>query len=211
MSEPKSQNISWSTSAVTRLDRERVYGHRSVILWLTGLSGSGKSSIAHRLEKRLTERAAIAYVLDGDNVRHGVTSDLGFSPEDRMENIRRIGEVAKLFVDSGVIILCAFISPLRVQRRRVRELVGKGDFVEVYVRASLAVCEERDPKGLYKKARAGEIPDFTGISAPYETPERSEVTVDTERQSVDESTNQVLAYLDAAGYLPRKTGLARSL
>jgi adenylylsulfate kinase len=202
MSEPKSQNISWSASAVTRRDRERVHGHRSVILWLTGLSGSGKSSIAHSLEQRLTERAALAYVLDGDNVRHGVTSDLGFSPEDRMENIRRIGEVAKLFVDCGVIVLCAFISPLRVQRQRVRELVGKGDFVEVYVRASLAVCEERDPKGLYKKARAGEIPNFTGISAPYEPPERSEVTVDTEHQSVDESTNQVMMYLDAAGYLP---------
>jgi adenylylsulfate kinase len=203
MSEPKSKNISWSRSTVTRLDRERAHGHRAVIVWLTGLSASGKSSIAHRLEQRLTERSAIAYVLDGDNVRHGVSSDLGFSPEDRMENIRRIGEVAKLFVDSGVIVLCAFISPLRVQRQRVRELVSKDDFVEVYVRASLAVCEERDPRGLYKKARAGQILDFTGVSAPYEPPEHSEVTVDTEHQSIDESTDQVLAYLDAAGYLPR--------
>ena len=205
ISEPKSKNISWSASTVTRRERERTHGPRSVILWLTGLSGSGKSSIAHRLEQRLTERNAIAYVLDGDNVRHGISSDLGFSPEDRMENIRRIGEVAKLFVDSGAIIVCAFISPLRLQRQRVRELVGKDDFVELYVRASLAVCEERDPKGLYKKARAGEIPDFTGIGAPYEPPEQPEVTVDTERQDIDESTNQVLEYLDAAGYLPRRS------
>jgi adenylylsulfate kinase len=203
MSEPKSKNIGWSASTVTRQDRERTHGHRSVIVWLTGLSGSGKSSIAHRLEQRLTERSAIAYVLDGDNARHGISSDLGFSPEDRMENIRRVGEIAKLFVDSGAIVLCAFISPLRVQRDRVRQLVGKGDFVELYVRASLAVCEERDPKGLYKKARAGEIPDFTGIGAPYEPPPSPELTVDTEAGSIEESTDQVLAYLDAAGYLPR--------
>jgi adenylyl-sulfate kinase len=199
--EPKSKNITWSASAVTRQDRERTHGQRSVILWLTGLSGSGKSSIAQRLERRLTERNAIAYVLDGDNVRHGISSDLGFSPEDRMENIRRVGEVAKLFVDSGAIVLCAFISPLRVQRERVRELVPAGDFVEVYVRATLAVCEARDPKGLYKKARAGAIADFTGISAPYEEPEHPDITLDTELVSIDDSANRVLEYLAAAGYL----------
>jgi adenylylsulfate kinase len=204
MPEPKSKNISWSESAVTRLERERVHGHRSVILWLTGLSGSGKSSIAHLLEQQLTERNLVAYVLDGDNVRHGISSDLGFSPEDRMENIRRVGEVAKLFVDSGAIVVCAFISPLRIQRQRVRDLVGKDDFVEVYVLASLATCEQRDPKGLYRKARTGQIPDFTGIDAPYEAPEHAEVTVDTEMETLEESASRVMAYLEAAAYVPRK-------
>lgn len=203
MPEPKSKNISWSESAVTRQDRERVHGHRSVILWLTGLSGSGKSSIAHLVEQRLTERNLVAYVLDGDNIRHGVSSDLGFSPEDRMENIRRVGEVARLFVDSGAIVVCAFISPLRIQRQRVRDLVGKDDFVEVYVRASLATCEKRDPKGLYRKARNGQIPDFTGIDAPYEPPERAEVTVDTETETLEESARHVMDYLESAAYVTR--------
>jgi adenylylsulfate kinase len=203
MSKPKSKNIVWSAGTVSRRDRERVHGHRACILWLTGLSGSGKSSIAYRLERRLTERNAIAYVLDGDNVRYGISSDLGFSHDDRTENVRRTGEVAKLFLDAGQIVVCAFISPLRAQRRLVRELVEDGDFVEVYVRASLEVCEARDPKGLYKRARAGEIPDFTGIGAPYEPPESPEVTLDTEHHDVDESTKQLLQYLDRAGCFSR--------
>jgi adenylylsulfate kinase len=203
MPKPKSKNIVWSAGAVTRRDRERVRGHRSCILWLTGLSGSGKSSIAYRLEQRLTEQSALAYVLDGDNVRHGISSDLGFSHDDRNENVRRTGEVAKLFLDSGQIVVCAFISPLRAQRRLVRELVDEGDFVEVCVRASLEVCEARDPKGLYKRARAGEIPDFTGIGSPYEPPENPELTLDTERRGLDESTNELLDYLDRTGYFPR--------
>jgi adenylylsulfate kinase len=203
MPPPKSKNISWSESTVTRLERERIHGHKSVILWLTGLSGSGKSSIARLLEQQLTARNLVSYVLDGDNIRHGVSSDLGFSPDDRMENIRRVGEVAKLFVDSGAIVVCAFISPLRIQRQRVRDLVGKEDFVEVYVRASLATCEKRDPKGLYKKARTGEIPDFTGINAPYEAPEHPELTVDTTSETVEESASQVMAYLEARACVPR--------
>ena len=203
MPKPKSKNIVWSAGTVTRLDRERVHGHRACIVWLTGLSGSGKSSIAYRLEQRLTERNCIAYVLDGDNVRHGISSDLGFSHDDRNENVRRTGEVAKLFLDAGQIVVCAFISPLRAQRRLVRELVREGDFVEVYVRASLEVCEARDPKGLYKRARAGLIADFTGIGAPYEAPENPELTLDTESHGLDESTNQLLEYLDRTGYFSR--------
>jgi adenylylsulfate kinase len=201
MSKPKSKYIVWSAGAVTRRDRERVRGHRGCILWLTGLSGSGKSSIAYRLEQRLMDRGVVAYVLDGDNVRHGISSDLGFSPDDRDENVRRTGEVAKLFLDSAQIVVCAFISPLRSQRHLVRELVDEGDFVEVYVRASLEVCESRDPKGLYKRARAGEITDFTGIGAPYEPPESPEVTLDTERHGLDESTKELLDYLEREGYL----------
>jgi adenylylsulfate kinase len=200
MPKPKSKNIVWSAGTVSRRDRERVHGHRACILWLTGLSGSGKSTIAYRLEERLTKRKAIVYVLDGDNVRHGISSDLGFSHDDRNENVRRTGEVAKLFLDAGQIVVCAFISPLRAQRRLVRELVHEGDFVEVYVRASLEVCEARDPKGLYKRARAGEIPDFTGVGAPYEPPERPEVTLDTEGHDIEESTSQLLEYLERAGY-----------
>jgi adenylylsulfate kinase len=203
MPKPKSKNIVWSAGTVSRRDRERVHGHRACILWLTGLSGSGKSTIAYRLEERLTKRKAIVYVLDGDNVRHGISSDLGFSHDDRNENVRRTGEVAKLFLDAGQIVVCAFISPLRAQRRLVRELVHEGDFVEVYVRASLEVCEARDPKGLYKRARAGEIPDFTGVGAPYEPPERPEVTLDTEGHDIEESTSQLLEYLERAGYFSR--------
>ena len=176
-------------------------GQRGVTIWLTGLSGSGKSTIAVAAEKRLADRGCLAYVLDGDNIRHGLNKNLGFSPEDRTENIRRIGEVAKLFTDAGVITLTSFISPYRSDRDAVRQIMGAGDFLEVYVDASVATCESRDVKGLYKKARAGEIPEFTGISAPYEAPERPELVLDTNRQSVEESVGSLVGYLEQKGYL----------
>ncbi len=203
MSEPKSSNIVWHEGHVTREDRQKVLRQRSVTIWFTGLSGSGKSTVAVALEKALLERGHATYVLDGDNVRHGLNANLGFSPEDRTENIRRIGEVAKLFTDAGVIVLTAFISPYRADRDAVRALMAEGDFCEVLVDADVATCEARDPKGLYQKARAGEIPEFTGISAPYEAPEKPEVTLDTAAQSVDESVAQLLGYLEEKGYLSR--------
>ena len=201
MAEPKSTNITWHHSDVQRADRERILGQRGATLWLTGLSGSGKSTIAVGVERALVAREHPAYVLDGDNVRHGLNKNLGFSPEDRSENIRRIGEVAKLFSDAGLIVLTSFISPYRADRDEVRALMGPGDFVEVYVDATLETCESRDVKGLYAKARAGEIPEFTGISAPYEAPESPEVVVDTNRQTVEESVGRILAYLEEKGYL----------
>src|SRR5436309_14190575 len=178
MAEQKATNIVWHQGAVTRADRERLSGHRSATVWFTGLSGSGKSTIAVALKKALWERGVHAFVLDGDNVRHGLNKNLGFSPTDRTENIRRIGEVAKLFTEAGVIVMTSFISPYRADRDAVRAIMGKGDFVEVHVEASVETCEGRDVKGLYKKARAGEIPEFTGISAPYEAPERPEPVLD---------------------------------
>jgi adenylylsulfate kinase len=201
LSRSKSTNITWHQGHVTRADRERMLGQRGVTVWLTGLSGSGKSTVAVAAEHALVERGSHAYVLDGDNIRHGLNRNLGFSPEDRTENIRRIGEVAKLFTDAGVIVFTSFISPYRADRDAVRSLMGPGDFVEVYVDAPLEVCEGRDVKGLYKKARAGEIPEFTGISAPYEAPERPELVLDTGRQTVDESVQQILHYLEQKGYL----------
>ncbi len=201
MSKPKSQNIHWHHGDVSRADREKRAGHRGVTIWLTGLSGSGKSTIAHELDKRLLARGATTYVLDGDNVRFGLNKDLGFSPEDRTENIRRIGEVAKLFTDAGVIAITAFISPYRADRDRVRSIMNEGDFLEVHVDASLDVCESRDPKGLYKKARAGEIPEFTGISAPYEAPLNAEITVNTGEADLETCTNTIINYLETKGYL----------
>jgi len=203
VSESKSTNITWHEAHVTREDREKRLGQRGVTVWLTGLSGSGKSTIAVAAEKELLSQGRVAYVLDGDNVRHGLNSNLGFSPEDRTENIRRIGEVAKLFTDAGVIVLTSFISPYRSDRDAVREKMEKGDFVEAHVAASLETCEERDVKGLYKKARAGEIPEFTGISAPYEAPESPELRIDTDAQSVEESVAQLVGYLRDQGYLTR--------
>ena len=178
-------------------------GHKGATLWLTGLSGSGKSTLSHRIERRLLERGVFAYVLDGDNVRHGLNRDLGFSPEEREENIRRVGEVSKLFTSAGAIVLTAFISPYRADRDRVRATMPPGDFVEVHVATPIEVCETRDPKGLYKMARAGQIPDFTGISAPYEAPEKPEIVVDTGKADVDGCAAQVLAYLEAHGYIPK--------
>ncbi len=197
----KSTNITWHHADITPADREKQNGHKAVTLWFTGLSGSGKSTLAHAVENALFEKGCRTYVLDGDNVRHGLNKNLGFSPEDRTENIRRIGEVAKLFTEAGVLTLTAFISPYREDRDAARAIAGEGNFFEVYVKCALDVCEERDPKGLYKKARAGEIPEFTGISAPYEEPEKAEIIVDTGVQSLDESTIAVLDALRAAGVI----------
>jgi adenylylsulfate kinase len=201
VADQKSDNISWHASHVERRDREELVRQRGVTIWLTGLSGSGKSTIAVAAERELVGRGHLAFVLDGDNIRHGLNKNLGFSPEDRSENIRRIGEVSKLFTEAGVIVFSSFISPYRSDRDAVRALMDSGDFVEVYVDASLDTCEGRDVKGLYKKARAGEIPEFTGISAPYEAPESPELILDTNRQSVEESVSQLIEYLDAKGYL----------
>ena len=201
MAERKSTNITWHAGQVTREERQALLRQRGVTLWLTGLSGSGKSTIAVAVEKALIEDHHVAFVLDGDNVRHGLNSNLGFSPEDRTENIRRVGEVAKLMSEAGLVVLTSFISPYRADRDRVRAAMQPGDFVEVYVSAPLETCEERDVKGLYKRARAGEIPEFTGISAPYEPPERPELVVRTDQQSVEESVGQVLGFLREKGYL----------
>ena len=198
---PKSENIFWHEGHITRADRERLHGHRGVTIWFTGLSGSGKSTLARAAEEALFERGCQVYVLDGDNIRHGLNRDLGFSPADRTENIRRIGEVAKLFTDFGAIVLTAFISPYREDRNTARAVHAEGDFVEVLVDCSLEVCEGRDTKGLYKKARSGEIREFTGISAPYEPPEAPELTLNTSESSVEECVAQLLDYLKENGYL----------
>jgi len=194
-SKTKSTNVVWHHATIDRAMREKQNGHKSCILWFTGLSGSGKSTLAHAVEERLHQSGCRTFVLDGDNVRHGLCSDLGFSDEDRVENIRRIGEVAKLFVEAGTIAMTAFISPFRADREKVRGLVMHGDFIEIYCKASLDVCEQRDPKGLYKKARAGQIPAFTGISSPYEEPESPELTVDTGAASLDNSVEMVIDLL----------------
>jgi adenylylsulfate kinase len=195
MTVAKADNITWHTGEVDREERASAHGHHGAVLWFTGLSGSGKSTIAHRVESMLVDRGVFAYVLDGDNIRHGLNSDLGFAPEDREENIRRIGEVARLFADAGAVVLSAFISPYRRDRDRVRALLGPGEFIEVYVDTPLEICEARDPKGLYKKARAGEISNLTGIDAPYEAPESPEVHLETAKLSVDEAATAVVRYL----------------
>jgi adenylylsulfate kinase len=196
----KATNITWHGSNVTQEERERILGQKGCVVWFTGLSASGKSTIARRVEQLLLEKGRFTYVLDGDNIRHGLNKDLGFSPEDRNENIRRIGEVAKLFADAGVITLTAFISPYRADRDRNRAITPEGRFLEAYVDASLELCEARDPKGLYKKAREGKIPEFTGISAPYEAPMDPEIRVRVEG-TVDESAMQVIEALEARGLL----------
>ena len=196
------ENIVWHNATVTRDRREKMNKHRAKLLWFTGLSGSGKSTLAHALEEELHQRGCRTYVFDGDNVRHGLCGDLGFSVDDRTENIRRIGEMAKLFVDAGIISLTAFISPIRDDRERARGLFPHGDFIEVYIKASLDTCEERDVKGLYKRARDGEIPNFTGISSPYEAPLNPEITVDTENRTVEECVQQVLEALEKRGVIP---------
>lgn len=198
----KATNITWHHADITKEDRERLNGHKAVVIWFTGLSGSGKSTLAHAVENALFERGCRTYVLDGDNIRHGLNKNLGFSPEDRTENIRRIGEVSKLFIDAGVIAMTAFISPYRADRDIARAAAGDGNFIEVYVKCALDVCEERDPKGLYKKARAGQIPEFTGISAPYEEPDNAEIVVDTGEKSLEACTEAVLGYLKDKGVLP---------
>ncbi len=201
MSELRSTNIRWHEGTVTRAERQQLLGQRGATLWMTGLSGAGKSTIACLAERMLIDRGRLCYRLDGDNIRHGLNSNLGFSPQDRAENIRRIGEVAKLFTDAGVIVIVSFISPYRRDREAVRALMGEGDFIEVYIKASLAAAESRDPKGLYKKARAGEIKGFTGIDDPYEAPERAEIVVDTEALSPQEAAERIVAYLERNGYL----------
>jgi len=198
---PRSQNITWHAGRVTRTDREALHGHRGVALWLTGLSGSGKSTLARGIEEALLRRGTSVYVLDGDNVRHGLSRDLGFSPADRAENLRRIGEVAKLFVDAGMIVVCAFVSPSRLDRGHVRAVLGPGDFVEAHVSASLETCRARDPKGLYGKADSGEIGDLTGVGAPYEAPEKPDLVLDTEQRSPAENVALAVQFLSDGGYL----------
>ena len=197
----KSKNLTWHDGQVSRTSREEMLGQKGVTIWFTGLSGSGKSTVAVAAEAALREQGRLTYILDGDNVRQGLNSNLGFSPEDRTENIRRIGEVSKLFTDAGVIVLTAFISPYREDRDQVREIMAEGDFLEVHVSTDVETCEKRDAKGLYQKARSGEIPNFTGISAPYEAPEKPELVMDTGTQSVDESVAQLLGFLQDQGYL----------
>lgn len=196
MSEPLSKNISWTRGKVPAEERARRTGYSGCVVWLTGLSASGKSTIATELERELFNQGKLAYVLDGDNTRHGLCSDLGFSPEDRRENIRRVGEVVRLFADAGIICVTAFISPYRSDRDHARQIVPAGKFIEVYVNAPLEVCEQRDPKGLYARALAGEIKEFTGISAPYEPPLHPEVELHTDRFSVAQCVAAILERLN---------------
>ncbi len=195
MSEQKATNITWHQAEIGRQDREKLLKQKGIVIWYTGLSGSGKSTLAHAVEEKLFKKGHLTYVLDGDNIRHGLNKNLGFSPEDREENIRRIGEVARLFTEAGIIVMTAFISPYRKDRDQARSLVDRDRFVEIFCKCSLSVCEERDPKGLYKKARTGEIKQFTGIDAPYEAPENPEVIVETDQQSPEESAETVIEYL----------------
>jgi len=197
----KSTNVVWEQSLVTRQDREMLNGHKSFVLWFTGLSGSGKSTLAHAVEKKLHERGCRTFVLDGDNVRHGLSSNLSFSEDDRKENIRRIGEASKLMTEAGIITLTAFISPFRADREMVRGLFPHGEFVEVFCSASLEVCEGRDVKGLYKKARAGEIKNYTGIDSPYEAPVNPEITLATGVNSINSSVNLVIDNLKERGLM----------
>lgn len=187
----KNADTVWHDVSVARKDREKKNGHKSAAVWFTGLSGSGKSTIAHALEKRLHQAGCRTYVFDGDNVRHGLCSDLGFSPEDRSENIRRIGEMVKLFLDAGVIALTAFISPFTGDRQKVRRLLDDGDFIEIYCRCPIEVCEQRDVKGLYRRARTGEIKNYTGIGSPYEEPENPDLILDTHEHSLETCVDKV--------------------
>ncbi len=191
----KSTNVVWHEQSITKVDRRKQNGHNSFVLWFTGLSGSGKSTLANAIASRLYSENVRNYVLDGDNVRHGLNKDLGFSEEDRTENIRRIGEVSKLFVDAGQVVLTAFISPFQADRKLVRDLLNEKEFIEVYVKCPIDTCEERDPKGLYEKARQGIIKDFTGISSPYEEPENPEIVIETNNSSIEESVELVIQYL----------------
>jgi len=199
-----STNIKWHNHNVTHELRVQQKQQKPCILWFTGLSGAGKSTLANAVDAELYQRDRHTYLLDGDNVRHGLNKDLGFSDTDRIENIRRIGEASKLFVDAGLIVLSAFISPFRSDRQLVRELVSDGQFVEVYVATPIEVCEQRDPKGLYKKARQGDIKNFTGIDSPYEEPDAPEIYVNTAELGIPEAVSQVMAYLESQGIIPKK-------
>jgi adenylylsulfate kinase len=201
MAEQKATNVTWHDHRVSSADRKKLMGHKGAVLWFTGLSGCGKSTIANTVDHKLHEMGKHTYLLDGDNIRMGLNKNLGFSAEDRAENIRRIGEVAKLFADAGVITLTAFISPYKTDRDAVRALMANGEFVEIYVNASLETCEGRDPKGLYKKARAGEIKGFTGIDDPYDVPEKPELMLDSDSKGIDDLADEVIAYLKSHGYL----------
>ncbi|MBI5314542.1 MAG: adenylyl-sulfate kinase [Nitrospirae bacterium] len=198
---PASTNVVWHHATVTRARREAQNGHRGAIIWFTGLSGSGKSTLAHAVEEALHQQGHHTFVLDGDNVRHGLCGDLGFSIKDREENIRRIGEMAKLFMEAGVIVLTAFISPFLADRERVRGMVEHGDFIEIYCNAPIEVCETRDTKGIYKKARAGLIPEFTGISSPYEVPKSPELTVNTAGVELEICVQQVIGEMIKRGLI----------
>ncbi len=195
--EIKSKNVVWHDGRVTKADREKLLKQKGVVVWFTGLPSSGKSTISREIEKQLYDMGKLVYVLDGDNIRHGLNANLGFSPEDRKENIRRISEVAKLFADAGVITLTAFISPYRADRERARKLLKDGEFIEVYVKCPVDVCVKRDPKGMYKRAISGEIKEFTGISAPYEEPTTPEIILETDKENVEESAKKVINYLKA--------------
>ena len=195
------KDIIWHHTAVTRKLRNKQNNHKSVVLWFTGLSGSGKSTLAHALEEKLHQMGCRTIVLDGDNIRHGLCNDLDFSDKGRKENIRRISEVAKLFIESGVITLTAFISPFKEERDKVRRLLSDEDLIEIYVKCPISVCEARDVKGMYKKAKANEIKDFTGISSPYEAPESPGLIVDTDKETLDESVDKVLGVLINSGII----------
>lgn len=195
MSEQKSSNTVWHHATVTRSRREKLHNHKGVILWFTGLSGAGKSTLAHSVEESLHQLGCSTYVLDGDNIRQGLSGDLGFSESNRKENIRRIGQVSKLFLESATIVLTAFISPYRAERQLVRNMVQHGDFIEIYCDSPIEICEERDVKGLYQRARSGEVKEFTGISSPYEEPQKPELTVKTGGDSLENCTNDIINLL----------------
>lgn len=200
MNEQKATNITWHEHNVSREEREELLKQKGVLLWFTGLSACGKSTVANEVTYRLHKMGKLTYVLDGDNIRHGLNKNLGFSPADREENIRRISEVGKLFVDAGLVTTTAFISPYRKDRDYAREIMADR-FIEVYVNASVEICEQRDPKGLYKKARAGEIPEFTGISAPYEEPLKAEIVLDADNMSIEEEVEMVINYLKEKAFI----------
>ncbi|MGB2885581.1 MAG: adenylyl-sulfate kinase [Dehalococcoidia bacterium] len=202
MTEPKSKNITWHKPLITRADREEKNRYKGAVLWLTGLPSSGKSTLGHEVERLLFERGCNSYVLDGDNIRHGLNKNVGFSPEDRKENIRRIGEVAKLFAEAGVIAFTAFISPYREDRDQARALNEPGRFFEIYCECSVGECEIRDPKGLWQRARKGEIEEFTGVSAPYEEPLTPEIIVQTDKYGLEECAEQIMRHLEEQGVIP---------
>ncbi|RLF97874.1 MAG: adenylyl-sulfate kinase [Candidatus Wolframiiraptor sp.] len=204
MDKANKNNLTWFDGYITRKDREKLHGHKGAVIWFTGLSASGKSTIAHLVEKELHLRGCSTYVLDGDNVRHGLCSDLAFSPEDRTENIRRIGEMVKLFVDAGIIVLAAFISPYRRDRQKVRSLLSKNQFLEIYVECPLEVCASRDKKGLYEKAKQGTIKEFTGISAPYEPPENPDLVIQSGKEDALNAAKRVIELIEKRELIRQK-------
>lgn len=200
----KTNNVQWFNGLVSRENREKLHGHKGVVVWFTGLSASGKSTIAHHLEMQLHKMGYSTYVFDGDNVRHGLCKDLGFSADDRSENIRRIGEMTRLFIDAGIIAITAFISPYREDRRSVCRLTGKDQFLEIYVKCPIEVCEARDPKGMYQKAKKGDIKNFTGISAPYEPPEDPDLTIESNKEDIEPSVKKVIQLLEQRKIILKK-------